>query len=138
MIRKYILNGCPLISHIFCERPVQLENINEEYIYFSPLRSQNICEGDVRAYKDEKTQDYFAYVFRFEYITRGGENIPLLNVSIGIRRFYQEYNHPDIPLLLRRKQGMILISTPEFALNNKKLRFVKLKSSAGYKRHQMD
>ncbi len=40
--------------------------------------------------KDEKTEDYFAYVFRFEYITRGGENIPLLNVSIGIRRFYQE------------------------------------------------
>ncbi len=41
--------------------------------------------------KDENTQDYFAYVYRFEYITRGGENIPLLNVSIGIRRFYQEY-----------------------------------------------
>ena len=78
--------------------------------------------------KDEQTQDYFAYVFRFEYITRGGENIPLLNVSIGIRRFYQEYNHPDIPLLLRRKRGMILISTPEFASNNKKLRFVKLKA----------
>lgn len=116
-----------LISHIFCERPVQLENINEEDIYFSPLRSQNICEAMSEPIKDEKTQDYFAYVFRFEYITRGGENIPLLNVSIGIRRFYQEYNHPDIPLLLRRKRGMILISTPEFALNNKKLRFVKLK-----------
>ncbi|MDA2424019.1 DUF3962 domain-containing protein, partial [Bacillus cereus] len=24
-------------------------------------------------------------------ITRGGENAPLLNISIGIRRFYQEY-----------------------------------------------
>ncbi|MRA75752.1 translation initiation inhibitor, partial [Bacillus thuringiensis] len=59
--------------------------------------------------------------------TRGGENAPLLNISIGIRRFYQEYNHPDIPLLLRRKRGMILISTSEFASNNKKIRFVKLK-----------
>ncbi|EEM77607.1 hypothetical protein bthur0010_23850 [Bacillus thuringiensis serovar pondicheriensis BGSC 4BA1] len=116
-----------LISHIFCERPVQLENINEEDIYFSPLRTQNICEAMSEPIKDEKTQDYFAYVFRFEYITRGGENIPLLNVSIGIRRFYQEYNHPDISLLLRRKRGMILISTPEFASNNNKLRFVKLK-----------
>ncbi|KLA31837.1 RNaseH domain-containing protein [Bacillus cereus] len=116
-----------LISHIFCERPIQLENINEEDIYFSPLRSQNICEAMSEPIKDEKTQDYFAYVYRFECITRGGENIPLLNVSIGIRRFYQEYNHPDIPLLLRRKRGMILVSTPEFASNNKKLRFVKLK-----------
>ncbi|MGG1610411.1 RNaseH domain-containing protein [Bacillus wiedmannii] len=116
-----------LISHIFCERPIQLENINEEDIYFSPLRSQNICEAMSEPIKDEKTQDYFAYVYRFECITRVGENIPLLNVSIGIRRFYQEYNHPDIPLLLRRKRGMILVSTPEFASNNKKLRFVKLK-----------
>ncbi|MEE6182192.1 RNaseH domain-containing protein [Bacillus pretiosus] len=116
-----------LISHIFCEQPVRLENINEEDIYFSPLRSQNICEAMSEPIKDEKTQDYFAYVYRFECITRGGENIPLLNVSIGIRRFYQEYNHPDIPLLLRRKRGMILISTPEFASNNKKVRFVKLK-----------
>ncbi|MGF9879132.1 RNaseH domain-containing protein [Bacillus albus] len=116
-----------LISHIFCERPLQLENIREEKIYFSPLRSQNICEAMSEPIKDEKTQDYFAYVYRFECITRGGENIPLLNVSIGIRRFYQEYNHPDIPLLLRRKRGMILISTPEFSLNNKKFRFVKLK-----------
>ncbi|MED0932495.1 RNaseH domain-containing protein [Bacillus mobilis] len=116
-----------LISHIFCEQPVRLENINEEDIYFSPLRSQNICEAMSEPIKDEKTQDYFAYVYRFECITRGGENIPLLNVSIGIRRFYQEYNHPDIPLLLRRKRGMILVSTPEFAANNKKLRFVKLK-----------
>ncbi|QWI16928.1 DUF3962 domain-containing protein [Bacillus wiedmannii] len=116
-----------LISHVFCEQPVRLENINEEDIYFSPLRSQNICEAMSKPIKDEKTQDYFAYVYRFECITRGGENIPLLNVSIGIRRFYQEYNHPDIPLLLRRKRGMILVSTPEFASNNKKLRFVKLK-----------
>ncbi|WP_142310539.1 RNaseH domain-containing protein [Bacillus wiedmannii] len=116
-----------LISHVFCEQPVRLENINEEDIYFSPLRSQNICEAMSKPIKDEKTQDYFAYVYRFECITRGGENIPLLNVSIGIRRFYQEYNHPDIPLLLRRKRGMILISTPEFAPNNKKVRFVKLK-----------
>ncbi|PEN64066.1 translation initiation inhibitor [Bacillus wiedmannii] len=116
-----------LISHIFCEQSVRLENINEEDIYFSPLRSQNICEAMSEPIKDEKTQDYFAYVYRFECITRGGENIPLLNVSIGIRRFYQEYNHPDIPLLLRRIRGMILISTPEFASNNKKLRFVKLK-----------
>ncbi|SME51973.1 hypothetical protein BACERE00185_05739 [Bacillus mobilis] len=116
-----------LISHIFCEQPVRIENINEEDIYFSPLRSQNICEAMSEPIKDEKTQDYFAYVYRFECITRGGENIPLLNVSIGIRRFYQEYNHPDIPLLLRRKRGMILVSTPEFASNNKKLRFVKLK-----------
>ncbi|WP_142306198.1 RNaseH domain-containing protein [Bacillus wiedmannii] len=116
-----------LISHIFCEQPVRLENINEEDKYFSPLRSQNICEAMSEPIKDEKTQDYFAYVYRFECITRGGENIPLLNVSIGIRRFYQEYNHPDIPLLLRRKRGMILISTPEFASNNKKVRFVKLK-----------
>ncbi|OTY03199.1 DUF3962 domain-containing protein [Bacillus sp. AY18-3] len=116
-----------LISHIFCEQSVRLENINEEDIYFSPLRSQNICEAMSEPIKDEKTQDYFAYVYRFECITRGGENIPLLNVSIGIRRFYQEYNHPDIPLLLRRKRGMILVSTPEFASNNKKLRFVKLK-----------
>lgn len=116
-----------LISHIFCEQPVRLENINEEDIYFSPLRSQNICEAMSKPIKDEKTQDYFAYVYRFECITRGGENILLLNVSIGIRRFYQEYNHPDIPLLLRRKRGMILVSTPEFASNNKKLRFVKLK-----------
>lgn len=116
-----------LISHIFCERPLQLENIHEEDIYFSPLRSQNICEAMSEPVKDEKTQDYFAYVYRFECITRGGENILLLNVSIGIRRFYQEYNHPDIPLLLRRKRGMILISTPELASNNKKVRFVKLK-----------
>ncbi|PHD61349.1 translation initiation inhibitor [Bacillus wiedmannii] len=116
-----------LISHVFCERPLQLKNIHEEDIYFSPLRSQNICEAMSEPIKDEKTQDYFAYVYRFECITRGGENIPLLNVSIGIRRFYQEYNHPDIPLLLRRKRGMILVSTPEFASNNKKLRFVKLK-----------
>ncbi|KPU57357.1 RNaseH domain-containing protein [Bacillus wiedmannii] len=116
-----------LISHIFCEQSVRLENINEEDIYFSPLRSQNICEAMSEPIKDEKTQDYFAYVYRFECITRGGENIPLLNVSIGIRRFYQEYNHPDISLLLRRKRGMILVSTPEFASNNKKLRFVKLK-----------
>lgn len=116
-----------LISYIFCEQPVRIENINEEDIYFSPLRSQNICEAMSEPIKDEKTQDYFAYVYRFECITRGGENIPLLNVSIGIRRFYQEYNHPDIPLLLRRKRGMILVSTPEFASNNKKLRFVKLK-----------
>ncbi|MEK4694546.1 RNaseH domain-containing protein [Bacillus sp. FSL M8-0063] len=116
-----------LISHIFCEQSVRLENINEEDIYFSPLRSQNICEAMSEPIKDEKTQDYFAYVYRFECITRGGENIPLLNVSIGIRRFYQEYNHPDIPLLLRRKRGMILVSTPEFSSNNTKLRFVKLK-----------
>ncbi|PHF01733.1 translation initiation inhibitor [Bacillus wiedmannii] len=116
-----------LISHIFCEQPVRLENLNEDDIYFSPLRSQNICEAMSEPIKDEKTQDYFAYVYRFECITRGGENLPLLNVSIGIRRFYQEYNHPDIPLLLRRKRGMILVSTPEFASNNKKLRFVKLK-----------
>lgn len=116
-----------LISHIFCEQSVRIENINEEDIYFSPLRSQNICEAMSEPIKDEKTQDFFAYVYRFECITRGGENIPLLNVSIGIRRFYQEYNHPDIPLLLRRKRGMILVSTPEFASNDKKLRFVKLK-----------
>lgn len=38
----------------FCERPVQLENINEEYIYFSPLRSQNICEAMSEPIKDEK------------------------------------------------------------------------------------
>ncbi|GAB6430880.1 RNaseH domain-containing protein [Bacillus luti] len=116
-----------LISHIFCERPVQLEDKIEEEIYFSPLRSQNICEAMSEPIKDESTQDYFAYVYRFECITRAEENIPLLNVSVGIRRFYQEYNHPDIPLLLRRKRGMILISTPEFASNNKKLRFIKLK-----------
>ncbi|MBE5106604.1 DUF3893 domain-containing protein [Bacillus thuringiensis] len=115
-----------LISHIFCERPMQLENTNEE-IYFSPLRSQNICEVMSEPIKDEKTQDFFAYVYRLECITRGGENVPLLNVTVGIRRFYQEYNHPDIPLLLRRKRGMILISTPEFTSNNKKIRFVKLK-----------
>ncbi len=116
-----------LISHIFCERPIYLENTNEEEIYFSPLRSQNICEAMSGPIKDEKTQDFFSYVYRFECITRGGENAPLLNISIGIRRFYQEYNHPDIPLLLRRKRGMILISTSEFASNNKKIRFVKLK-----------
>ncbi|TKJ06055.1 DUF3962 domain-containing protein, partial [Bacillus cereus] len=33
----------------------------------------------------------FSYVYRFQCITRGGENAPLLNISIGIRRFYQEY-----------------------------------------------
>ncbi|WP_141535899.1 MULTISPECIES: RNaseH domain-containing protein [Bacillus cereus group] len=116
-----------LISHIFCECPVKMEDKIEEEIFFSPLRSQNICEAMSEPIKDEKTQDYFAYVYRFECITRAGENIPLLNVSVGIRRFYQEYNHPDIPLLLRRKRGMILISTTDSALNNKKLRFVKLK-----------
>ncbi|EJS76439.1 RNaseH domain-containing protein [Bacillus cereus] len=115
-----------LISHIFCECPVQLENKNEE-IYFSPLRSQNICEAMSEPIKDERTQDFFAYVYRFECITRGGENIPLLNVTVGIRRFYQEYNHPNIPVLLRRKRGMILISPPEFTSNTKKIRFVKLK-----------
>ncbi len=116
-----------LISHVFCEQPVKMNDKIEEEIYFSPLRSQNICESMSEPIKDEKTQDFFAYVYRFECITRAGGNIPLLNVSVGIRRFYQEYNHPDIPLLLRRKRGMILISTSEFTLNNKKLRFVKLK-----------
>ncbi|PFY29422.1 translation initiation inhibitor [Bacillus toyonensis] len=115
-----------LISHVFCVQPIRIENKNEE-IYFSPLRSQNICEAMSEPIKDEKTQDFFAYVYRFECITRGGENIPLLKVTVGIRRFYQEYNHPDIPLLLRRKRGMILISTSEFASDNKKMRFVKLK-----------
>ena len=86
----------------FCERPVQLENINEEDIYFSPLRSHKIFVRRYQSLLKMKTQDYFAYVFRFEYITRGGENIPLLNVSNRNWRFYQEYNHPDIPLLLRR------------------------------------
>ncbi|MEB8803831.1 DUF3962 domain-containing protein [Bacillus cereus] len=80
-----------LISHIFCERPIYLENTNEEEIYFSPLRSQNICEAMSEPIKDEKTQDFFSYVYRFQCITRGGENAPLLNISIGIRRFYQEY-----------------------------------------------
>ncbi|PGV54214.1 translation initiation inhibitor [Bacillus cereus] len=116
-----------LISHVFCEQPVKMNDKIEEEIYFSPLRSQNICESMSEPIKDEKTQDFFAYVYRFECITRAGGNIPLLNVSVGIRGFYQEYNHPDIPLLLRRKRGMILISTSEFTLNNKKLRFVKLK-----------
>ncbi|GLV64313.1 translation initiation inhibitor [Bacillus mycoides] len=116
-----------LISHVFCEQPVKMNDKIEEEIYFSPLRSQNICESMSEPIKDEKTQDFFAYLYRFECITRAGGNIPLLNVSVGIRRFYQEYNHPDIPLLLRRKRGMILISTSEFTLNNKKLRFVKLK-----------
>ena len=37
----------------FCERPVQLENINED-IYFSPLRTQNICEAMSEPIKDEK------------------------------------------------------------------------------------
>ncbi|MED1510824.1 RNaseH domain-containing protein [Bacillus proteolyticus] len=116
-----------LISHVFCEQPIKMNDKIEEEIYFSPLRSQNICESMSEPIKDEKTQDFFAYVYRFECITRAGGNIPLLNVSVGIRRFYQEYNHPDIPLLLRRKRGMILISTSEFTLNNKKLRFVKIK-----------
>ncbi len=127
-----------LISHIFCERPIYLENTNAEEIYFSPLRSQNICEAMSGPIKDEKTQDFFSYVYRFECITRGGENAPLLNISIGIRRFYQEYNHPDIPLLLRRKRGMILISTPEFASNNKKNTVCKTKNTTSYNRHEMD
>ncbi len=55
------------------------------------LRSQNICEAMSGPIKDEKTQDFFSYVYRFECITRGGEDAPLLNISIGIRRFYQEY-----------------------------------------------
>ncbi|NWK69605.1 DUF3893 domain-containing protein [Bacillus paramycoides] len=116
-----------LITHVFCEQPVRMNNKNEEEIYFSPLRSQNICEAMSEPIIDEETQDYFAYVYRFEYITRGGENIPLLKVSIGIRRFYQQYNHKDMSILLSRKRGLILVSTPEFASENKKQRFVKLK-----------
>lgn len=104
-----------------------MENKNEEEIYFSPLRSQDVFEAMSEPIKDEETHDYFAYVYRFEYVTRGGENIPLLKVSVGIRRFYQQYNHKDIPILLGRKRSQILISTPEFELNNKKQRFIKLK-----------
>ena len=37
----------------FCERPIYLENTNEEEIYFS-LRSQNICEAMSEPIKDEK------------------------------------------------------------------------------------
>lgn len=98
-----------LITHVFCEQPVRMNNKNEEEIYFSPLRSQNICEAMSEPIIDEETQDYFAYVYRFEYITRGGENIPLLKVSIGIRRFYQQYNHKDMSILLSRKRGLILV-----------------------------
>ncbi|SCM95089.1 Uncharacterized protein BWINRASL_02542 [Bacillus mycoides] len=116
-----------LITHIFCEQPLRMENKNEEEIYFSPLRSQHVSEAMSEPIKDEETHDYFAYVYRFEYVTRGGENIPLLKVSIGIRRFYQQYNHKDIPILLGRKRSQILISTPEFELNKKKQRFIKLK-----------
>lgn len=116
-----------LITHIFCEQPLRMENKNEEEIYFSPLRSQHISEAMSEPIKDEETHDYFAYVYRFEYITRGGENIPLLKVSVGIRRFYQQYNHKDISILLGRKRSQILISTPEFELNKKQQRFIKLK-----------
>ncbi|RAN90373.1 translation initiation inhibitor [Bacillus sp. SRB_28] len=116
-----------LITHIFCEQPLRMENKNEEEIYFSPLRSQHVSEAMSEPIKDEETHDYFSYVYRFEYVTRGGENIPLLKVSVGIRRFYQQYNHKDIPILLGRKRSQILISTPEFESNNKKQRFVKLK-----------
>lgn len=80
-----------LITHIFCEQPLHLENKNEEEIYFSPLRSQHVSEAMSEPIKDEETHDYFSYVYRFEYVTRGGENIPLLKVSVGIRRFYQQY-----------------------------------------------
>ena len=38
----------------FCERPIYLENTNAEEIYFSPLRSQNICEAMSGPIKDEK------------------------------------------------------------------------------------
>ncbi|QUG84335.1 RNaseH domain-containing protein [Bacillus nitratireducens] len=116
-----------LITHIFCEQPLRMKNKNDEEVYFSPLRSQHVSEAMSEPIKDEETQDYFAYVYRFEYITRGGENIPLLKVSIGIRRFYQQYNHKDISILLGRKRSQILISTPEFESNKKKQRFVKLK-----------
>ncbi|PGO23472.1 translation initiation inhibitor [Bacillus cereus] len=116
-----------LITHIFCEQPLRMKNKNDEEVYFSPLRSQHVSEAMSEPIKDEETQDYFAYVYRFEYITRGGENIPLLKVSVGIRRFYQQYNHKDISILLGRKRSQILISTPEFESNKKKQRFVKLK-----------
>ncbi|PEX40252.1 translation initiation inhibitor [Bacillus cereus] len=116
-----------LITHIFCEQPLLMKNKNDEEVYFSPLRSQHVSEAMSEPIKDDETQDYFAYVYRFEYITRGGENIPLLKVSVGIRRFYQQYNHKDISILLGRKRSQILISTPEFESNKKKQRFVKLK-----------
>ncbi|MGG5737227.1 MULTISPECIES: RNaseH domain-containing protein [Bacillus cereus group] len=116
-----------LVTHIFCEQPLRMKNKNDEEVYFSPLRSQHVSEAMSEPIKDEETQDYFAYVYRFEYITRGGENSPLLKVSVGIRRFYQQYNHKDISILLGRKRSQILISTPEFESNKKKQRFVKLK-----------
>ncbi|MFZ7702916.1 pPIWI_RE module domain-containing protein [Bacillus cereus] len=93
------------LDHIFfCERPIYLENTNAEEIYFSPLRySQNICEAMSGPIKDEKTS--FSCISIRMHNPRWSERSIIPIFQSGIRRFYQEYNHPDIPLLLSENEA---------------------------------
>ena len=75
LIKKTFSKWVPaLITHIFCEQPLRMENKNEEEIYFSPLQSQHFLKRCLANLRIEETHDYLLYVYRFEYVTREGEN----------------------------------------------------------------
>ncbi|KFM99255.1 DUF3962 domain-containing protein [Bacillus clarus] len=122
-----------LIAHIFCEHPlhISIPNSYKEELSFYPLRSKNICEAMSEPIKQKETQEYFSYVYRFEIITRGTENIPLLKVSLGIRRFYQKSNRENLSILLKRKKGTLLVAIREPFTSIEETNFVKLKIESG-------
>ncbi|KEK22801.1 pPIWI_RE module domain-containing protein [Bacillus gaemokensis] len=117
-----------LITHKFCMQSlnISIQNGYKGELSFYPLRSKHICEALSEPIKHEETQDYFSYVYRFEFITRGIENIPLLKVSVGIRRFYQHSDQDNLSILLKRRKGTVLVSIRNPMLNNDKEVFVKL------------
>ncbi|MEH0004512.1 DUF3962 domain-containing protein [Bacillus cytotoxicus] len=114
-----------LISHLFCERALYLSIGNKQYeeIPFYPLREQHRCEAMSEPIQDKKTKEYFSYIYRFELITRGIENMFLLKVSIGKRRFYQTANQYANYMIMKKRKGTVLVSN----CHNEKDKFVTLK-----------
>ncbi|PEF55705.1 hypothetical protein CON32_22905 [Bacillus cereus] len=121
-----------IVTDKICEEPLRL-SVSPEIasdVTFYRIQSGRVFEAISEPIRKNNRQDYFSYVYRFEAITRGVENKPLLKVSFGIRRYYQK-GTKLVNLIRNRQNVTVYVSIPNPFINEEKRTFAKLKIEQG-------
>lgn len=121
-----------IVTDKICEEPLHL-SVSPEIasdVTFYRIQSGRVFEAISEPIRKNNKQDYFSYVYRFEAITRGVENKPLLKVSFGIRRYYQK-GTKLVNLIRNRQNVTVYVSIPNPFINEEKRTFAKLKIEQG-------
>ncbi|UOY92512.1 DUF3962 domain-containing protein [Ectobacillus sp. JY-23] len=121
-----------LISHKLCDTPLQMgiEGGYQGELPFYPICFGRTFEAMSQPIKRADRRDYFSYVYRFKLITRGIENKPLLNVSFGIRRFYQRMPKESKRLLRQKRKASVFVSIPNPFTHESKQSFARFQIEA--------